>query len=145
MKPLFLTLLFLPLVLLSSCNTPSLVTVGDVSVKSSGRVGGNGSVEVVHNGTTVTIRDNNDDSFRELNKTARFGIGAAELGSVARTGIGAFRSVKNTATAANASTAAAQETTKQAAIAAEQEAARLAAEEAAAKSAELVLPPTPQL
>jgi len=127
----------------SACNTAATISVNGVTVKSSGRMGGMGTLYVRDGRTEVAISDDNRDSFREVAKTARFGIGAAQLASVAKSGIGAVTSVKNTATTAKAGTAAAQETTKQAAIAAEAEAARLAAEEAAAASDDLVLPPIP--
>lgn len=141
---------FLPIILfaaLVSCNTPATVQVGDITVKSSGRAGGKGMIYVSQGDTQIRIADDNEDSFREINKTGRFGLGAAQLGSVARSGINAAASVKNAKTAAGVTNTAAKEGTKQAAIAAEREAARLAAEEAAAAAApqtDLVLPPIPQ-
>lgn len=134
-------LLLLSTAFLTACSTPASVTVGDVTVKTSGRVGGKGGMVVQRGNLEIRTWDNNEDSFREFGKTARFVTGAVQLAAVAKSGISAVSSIKNTKTAADASTAAAQESTKQAVIAAEREAARMAAEEAAAEA--LVLPPVP--
>lgn len=124
--------------LLPACTSPAVITAGNVTVRTSGRLGGQGGLYVREGNTEIATYDNNEDSFREGAKTARFGIGAAQAASVIKSGISAVASVKNTTTAAGVSKAAGAETTKQAAIAAEREAARLAAAESA-----LVLPPTP--
>ena len=113
---------------LTACNTPATVTVGDVTIKSSGRAGGQGLIYAEHGKTKVLIADNNEDSFREINKTARFGLGVSGAVDLAGIGANAWKSVSNTKTAAGVSTAAGQETTKQAGIAADVAKSKIAAE-----------------
>lgn len=67
------------------------------------------------NGATFTRMDNSN-SFREVNKSLRFGLGAAAAANVAKSGISAWQSTANTKTAADVSKHAATQTTKQAAI-----------------------------
>ena len=61
----------------------------------------------------------NSTSFREINKTGRFAIGAAAASAIARDIAGSWKSVTNTKTAATVSNTAATEATKQAGIAAD--------------------------
>jgi hypothetical protein len=124
---------------LVGCTTPAEVQIGDLRVRSSGRAGGQGTLYVRHGATEISTSDNNEDSFRELNKTARFTGGVMAATNVANGITDAIKSVKNTTTAAGVTNTAAQEATKQAAITAEVEAARIAADSA------LVLPPVPSL
>lgn len=125
--------------LCASCNSPAKVQVGEVTVESSARAGGKGGIYVRHGDTEIAVLDNNEDSFREAAKTARFGIGATQLASVAKSGIAAVTSVKNTTTAADVSKAAGSEATAQTAIAADVTKTGMATESAAG----LVLPPVP--
>ena len=70
------------------------------------------------NGATFTRMDNSS-SFRELNKSIRFGLGVAAAANVAKSGLDAWKSTSNTKTAADVSKNAASQATKQAAIQAE--------------------------
>ena len=113
---------------LAACTSPAVITVGEVTVRTSGRGGGQGTLYVKHGGTEIISSDNNEDSFRELNKTARFAGGVMAATRVARGITDAYTSVKNASTAAGVTKTAA-----------ETEAAA-----AAAKASELVLPAVPQ-
>ena len=135
-------LLLLCLALLPACTVATgNRNTGQYSYRS---VGGNASnFQQTADGMSGDI--NNADSFREINKTARFATGTIGLVGVAKNVTGALQSVKNTSTAADVTKAAGVESTKQATIAAEREAARMAAEAAAEEAGALVLPPTPYL
>jgi len=60
-------------------------------------------------------------AFREINKTARFAVGASATVGIAKDLAGSWQSVTNTKTTADTSQKAAAEVTKQAGIAAEVE------------------------
>lgn len=118
-------LLLISIAFLASCNTSATVVVDGVHVETAMRLGGRGTITVQRGDLAITASDDNEDSFREGAKTVRFGIGAAELGSVARSGIAATRSIKNVATRAQVSRVSEREVTKRAAIAADVEKTRL--------------------
>ncbi len=126
------SLLALIALCLTACNTPAVITLADgTSIKTPGRVGGQGIVSVTSGQNTVLVSDDNEDSFRELNKTGRFLGGTAVFGGIAKTGINAFQKVSTAKTAADVSMNAAGEATNQAAIQATTDQARIAAEAAA--------------
>ena len=60
------------------------------------------------NGATFTRMDNSS-SFRELNKSIRFGLGVAAAANVAKSGLDAWKSTSNTKTAADVSKNAASQ------------------------------------
>jgi len=136
MKPLLILCLALP-----ACT----VVQGDVTkgTYKLATVGGDlrGYAQSASGVTAETV--DNSTSFREGNKTIRFGIGAAVASGIAKDLAGAFTNTRNAKTAAEVSKASGSEATKQAAIAADLKKTELtlAAEEAAA--AELVITPVP--
>lgn len=67
------------------------------------------------NGATFT-RMENSTSFREINKSIRFGLGVAAAADVARSGLEAWKANTSTKAAADVTKHAATQTTKQAAI-----------------------------
>lgn len=69
--------------------------------KGGTRLGGAGFVNAkTPGGAEVAIVDDNNDSFREINKTARFGLGASAVKSVVGNVAGSYTAVKKTSVAA---------------------------------------------
>jgi hypothetical protein len=96
-----LLVLLCPFVLIG-CSTSSMVTMADgTTVKSAGRFGGQGVMTVESGGSKVMVADNNEESFRELAKTVRFGIGVDGLKSITSSISGAYKSVTNAKTSAD--------------------------------------------
>jgi len=122
---LLLAVLFLPACTIISGNA----TTGSYSYAS---VGGNATnYAQTPSGVTAGSIDN-AAGFRELNKTARLGIGAAAAVGIAKDLSSAWSSTKNAETAAGVSKAAGAEATKQAGIAADVTKTQIAAEAEAA-------------
>lgn len=118
---------------LSSCTVISgNATTGQYSYAS---VGGNVSNYAQTSSGVTAANIDNADGFRELNKSARFGIGAAAVVGIAKDLSASYASTTNAKTAAGVSKASGVEATKQAGIAADVSKAKIAAEAAAAEAA----------
>jgi hypothetical protein len=121
MKKCILTLL--GMCVITSCNSPATVSVTsdnvNVNITSSARMGGRGGVLAKANGLTVAVYDNNDASFKEGNKTARFGLGMWGASKIAGSLADSFTSTENAKTVAGLEGVKATEATKQAQIAAD--------------------------
>lgn len=101
-----------------ACNTPATVRVipkegPTIDIKSSGRMGGRGGVIAKTPDVTVAVYDNNDASFKELNKTVRTGIVVAGAAGAASSMADSATSTANAETAAKLSETQAVEATKQ--------------------------------
>lgn len=114
MKSLLLLLLLLLLLWLPACTI--VHTDANKGTSTLASLGGDMSDYAgTPNGATFT-RMENSGSFRELNKSIRFGLGVAAAANVAKSGLDAWKSTANTKTAADVSKHAATQGTKQAAI-----------------------------
>ena len=102
------------LVGLVSCNSPATVQVTsasgqNVNITSSTRLGGRGGVAVKSGDVVVAVYDNNEDSFREGNKTVRLGFWLTALNSIANSVSDAVTTTNATEEATKLSTVEAQE------------------------------------
>lgn len=114
------------------CLTSCTVISGDASTGkySYASVGGNvTNYAQTSSGVTAAAIDN-ASGFRELNKSARFGIGAAAVVGIAKDLSASYTATTNAKTAAGVNKAAGAEATKQAGIAADVSKAKIAAESA---------------
>ncbi len=111
-----LTLLFITLLGSISCTSkPGSIIVdpnGVITATGAQKLGGRSMVYAKNDKTTIVISDNNEDSFREGNKTLRGGIFTWGATSVFSDAASAYQSVKNTKTAADVSKAGLVENTK---------------------------------
>jgi hypothetical protein len=111
-----LTLLFITLLGSIGCTSkPGSITVdpnGVITATGAQKLGGRSMVYAKNDKTTIVISDDNEGSFKEFNKSLRFGAGALAATSIADTITGGVTSVKNAKTAADVSKTGLVEGTK---------------------------------
>lgn len=109
-------LLLLSCLLLVSCTTkPGSVTIspnGTITATGAQKLGGRSMVYAKNDKTTIVVSDDNQESFKEFNKSLRFGAGTWGATRITDTITNGVTSVKNAKTAADVSKTGLVEGTK---------------------------------